>query len=80
MESLYYWMLTQLPDAEMKNITVINILRSTNDRQCWKTMIAYVLDGYGHEEICYVGNNESGKGSICRLIDGALFVTLDDRL
>src|SRR3984893_15745544 len=47
MESLCNWMRNQLPEEEMKNITVINILRTTKDRQSWRAMIAYVLNGHG---------------------------------
>jgi len=47
MESLCNWMRNQLPEEEMKNITVINILRTTKDRQSWRVMIAYVLNGHG---------------------------------
>ena len=47
MESLCNWGRTQLPENLVASMTVLNILSATKDRNQWRLMIAYVLNGHG---------------------------------
>ena len=47
MDSLCVWIRSQLPEDEKQGVTVLGILRTTKDRVLWKTMITYVLKGFG---------------------------------
>ena len=44
LDSLSKWMNGQVPE---QNLTSVKLLKTARDRQEWKTMITYVLNGHG---------------------------------